>query len=329
MAFSWTNPLGALPPIPSHPVAPSDLSSTISNYTTFAAAEDQADRLLELFGSPAHEDDQKVVTLLRTFRRYLPKEGQRALNTDIIAISRDDVKLRDLARHIREAVLKPMKVAGGQQPQSLITPPTYAQAAADITASMSSLLPSSRLDQANLKRTCLRRDGYRCVYSGAYDRKAKKELPDLPRDAVLTKTECAHILPFSLSKFDSRSALETQNKAVIWCALYRYFPALKGKIGTESINQPSNAFTLGSTLHADFGEYHVYFSPKNDLENTYTMTSIEGYQLLSATRVPGLNGDVMELQSHDPTTPLPDPEFLKVHARISQILECVKCHSCL
>lgn len=109
MAFSWTNPLGALPPIPSHPVAPSDLSSTISNYTTFAAAEDQADRLLELFGSPAHEDDQKVVTLLRTFRRYLPKEGQRALNTDIIAISRDDVKLRDLARHIREAVLKPSK----------------------------------------------------------------------------------------------------------------------------------------------------------------------------------------------------------------------------
>lgn len=109
MAFSWSNPLGALGPISSHPVAPSELSSTISHYSTFEGAEDQADLLLELFGSPAHQDDQKTLTLLRTFRRYLPKEGQLALNNDIIAIGRNDAKLRDLANHIREAVLKPSK----------------------------------------------------------------------------------------------------------------------------------------------------------------------------------------------------------------------------
>lgn len=158
-----------------------------------------------------------------------------------------------------------MKVAGGQQPQSLISPPTYAQAAAEIATSMTSLMPSTRRDQPDLKRSCLQRDGYRCVYSGGYDSKAKKEHADVPDDALYLQTECAHILPFSLSKFDDRNALETQNKATIWWALYRYFPALQNKIGPDSVNQASNAITLGRGFHGDFGEYKVGFWPKGDL----------------------------------------------------------------
>ncbi|KAI8720612.1 HNHc domain-containing protein [Fusarium sp. LHS14.1] len=326
---TWSNPLGTLGRIPSHPVAPSQLSSALSDLSKFENSDDQAERLLDLFGSPGNENDEKITTFLRIFKRYLSKGGQAALNADIYAIGRDDAKLRALANHIREAVLKPMKVAGGQQPQSLITPPTYAQAAADIAASMSSLQLSTRRDQANLKRDCLRRDGYRCVYSGAYEYKATDELVDLPSDAFHIDTECAHILPFSLRRFDSRSALETENTAIIWCALHRYFPALKNKISTDSINQASNALTLGRGIHGDFGSYRVYFWPSDDPDNAYTINWTRGTRSLNSIRAPGLNSSLMELQSHDSRVPMPDPEFLKVHARIAQMLDCVKYYSLL
>lgn len=107
MAFPWSDPIGALGPIPKHPVTDSELSSTLSNYTNYQTCEDDAVTLLELFGEPAQKDDVKTLTLLRTFRRYLPKQGQLALDQDIIAIGRDDDKIRALANHIRDAVLKP------------------------------------------------------------------------------------------------------------------------------------------------------------------------------------------------------------------------------
>jgi hypothetical protein len=75
------------------------------------------------------------------------------------------------------------------------------------------------------------------------------------RKGRCTRTECAHILPIALRKFEEKNATQTKNKATIWWALYQYLPCLKGKIGAESINQSQNAMTMTFHLHDVFGRF--------------------------------------------------------------------------
>ncbi|KAI5868537.1 hypothetical protein GGS23DRAFT_35486 [Durotheca rogersii] len=98
-------------------------------------------------------------------------------------------------------------------------------------------------------------EGYRCALTGLVDTDSKDEVlagPYIP-------ARCAHILPFALRRFDEQSAQETENKATIWWALYRYFPDLKGLIGPESINQHQNALTMYMPHHFEFGQFNLAF----------------------------------------------------------------------
>ena len=80
-----------------------------------------------------------------------------------------------------------------------------------------------------------------------------------------SKTECAHILPFALSKLEEKNATHTKNKATIWWALYEYFPVLRNKIGADTVNQPGNAMTLDSKLHEEFGRFSYGIQPTNEV----------------------------------------------------------------
>ena len=61
------------------------------------------------------------------------------------------------------------------------------------------LEPSSRNDQAGLKKSCLRRDNHRCLLTGTYDTNVPSEI--LSEEVQTTYTECAHIIPFSFGDF--------------------------------------------------------------------------------------------------------------------------------
>jgi hypothetical protein len=125
-----------------------------------------------------------------------------------------------------------------------------------IELAMTSIESSSRSGQSFLKQQCLRRDGYRCVVTGDFDKvKTPNHLGPKEHKDRYTRTECAHILPFALRKFEEKNATQTKNKATIWWALYQYFPCLKGKIGAESINQPQNAMTMTFHLHDEFERF--------------------------------------------------------------------------
>jgi len=64
------------------------------------------------------------------------------------------------------------------------------------------LEPSSRKDQAELKRSCLRRDNYRCLITGMCDTDAPSEiLSEEVEEVRMAYTECAHIIPFSFGGF--------------------------------------------------------------------------------------------------------------------------------
>ncbi len=143
-----------------------------------------------------------------------------------------------------------------------LTPPLAEEAAGEIEEVIASIESSTK--EESLKKDCLKRDGFRCVYSGAYDMASTKaSLVDVPTHLPVAKTECAHIIPFALGKFDDSRAIETRNKATIWFAIHRYFPALKGKIHAGNINQRENAFTLASSIHRSFGDYDLTFWPQS------------------------------------------------------------------
>lgn len=152
-----------------------------------------------------------------------------------------------------------MKLAGGNQP---ITEPSSNLAGMEqIESSLHEIEPSKR-NQTRLKQDCLQRDGFRCSISGHYDWSSLEEgKVALPADGRLTITQCAHILPFALSDFDERVATETRNKAIIWFALHRYFPELRDKIDTSTINNHANLITMDASLHSAFGQYRIGFWP--------------------------------------------------------------------
>lgn len=70
----------------------------------------------------------------------------------------------------------------------------------DVAAEMDE--SSTRKEQPTLKDLCLKRDGYRCVVTGVWDKLGKNLCPPADRDRCIGDTESAHTLPFSMGKWD-------------------------------------------------------------------------------------------------------------------------------
>src|SRR5437667_4633795 len=98
-----------------------------------------------------------------------------------------------------------VKGAGGQSLQP-ISPAAHPDATEEIQQSLSTVSPSSRNEQAMLKASCLKGDGFACAITGIFNRESINPARPLPAGARAMKTECAHILPFSLRKFNKDNA---------------------------------------------------------------------------------------------------------------------------
>ncbi|OAA55875.1 hypothetical protein SPI_08082 [Niveomyces insectorum RCEF 264] len=298
----FRDPLTSLPQCASYPApeshASSELSSILDDPDEWYERRAAVLRLLHEDYVP-HGPGDDTVKVLETFVVKLPKGGQLAIMSEIISLRDDQAKLRQLRNFLVDAILKPMMTAGGKQPQTPITSALFPDAEAEIEASMSTIQASFRRNQGRLKAACLQRDGYRCAITGKVDAHWTHKVPQTGRKG--SRTQCAHILPFALRNFDEENACEKKNKATIWWALHRYFPELKDRIGPESINQHENALTMATQLHVALGSFDLAFEPLGDEEDG----------------VP----EVVTLASGDPTVPLPDPEYFRVHLRISEILD--------
>ncbi|KAH0525236.1 hypothetical protein TsFJ059_007628 [Trichoderma semiorbis] len=308
----WTNPLQALALITENPARLSEeLSSALSDPNEFETARQRAKTLVEDYQRVSPSDDTAPV--LRLFLEKLPKQGQTALISDIITSE----NLRTLRDHLVDAILKPMKLSGGKQP---VTAPSNPLQLEQIDLAMTEIEPSVR-NQTRLKRDCLKRDGFRCSISGYHDRSSVRNgSVILPAGKRATVTQCAHILPFALSDFDERSVAEARNKAIVWTALHRYFPALRGKINTNSVNQYGNVMIMDNSIHAAFGEYSIGLWPMDE-DNTYHIRSLDGLGLPAGIPT---DREYVQFISHDHQLPLPDKDFLKTHYRIGEILQLAK-----
>ena len=73
---------------------------------------------------------------------------------------------------------------------------------------ISTEIETQKRNQAMLKAQCLTRNDNCYILSGLYDSKMARKLSDVERQAVLTsRTEAAHIVPFSLASFTERNVL--------------------------------------------------------------------------------------------------------------------------
>ncbi|KAL7936913.1 hypothetical protein V8C35DRAFT_294181 [Trichoderma chlorosporum] len=235
---------------------------------------------------------------------------------EIKQLGEKPAELRQLRDFLISSILTPMVMAGGKQPS--LTPTPIQEAGPAIDLMMARIEPSSRNEQAVLKEQCLRRDNQRCVFTEMVDRKSCEGLPPEKRkDLKICNTQCTHILPFALRKFDPESAFETGVKAQIWWALYRYFPFVAGKIGPASINTPGNAITLCTEAHLDFGAMRIAAEPRGEAHE-YRLHNIDANYTMGEFLK---KKSTITLTQSDPAVQMPDPDFLRLHYQVSKILE--------
>ncbi|KAK3382710.1 hypothetical protein B0T24DRAFT_602318 [Lasiosphaeria ovina] len=268
MLFFWDeDPLSSLPEITPHPGRSGSQSSEALSSAPPAPIIEQneivvVNNVLREY-RPIHTSDD-TSRVLQAFVDNLSGPGLSTLLTEIYNFANDPRQLRQLRNFLVDAILKSIvAAAGGKQPP--ITPSPNKTAAFAIELSRTIIEGSTRSGQASLKEKCLRRDRSRCVASGIIDSDVYRKLPPGERrGAKHSKTKCAHILPFALSKLKEKNATHTKNKATTWWALYQYFLALKNKVGADTVNQPENTMTLSAAFHDEFGLFSYGFQATDE-----------------------------------------------------------------
>lgn len=205
---------------------------------------------------------------------------------------------------------------------------------------MSDIESATITRHVQLKNQCLIREGFRCLFTGHLDISShEKQLITASDDDLGTCTECCYIVTHALREFDERDAAEIEGTATIWFSLRRYFPDLQSReIGPGTIDQPANAMTLSTNIHAYFNKFYIAFKGTNivgfnspstaqpQLLISLTVTAKPNqYKILRYTRFRinfgTISGtDTVKFIQHDPSVPLPDPYLLEVHRRVANIL---------
>ncbi|KAL1963365.1 hypothetical protein VTN77DRAFT_8381 [Rasamsonia byssochlamydoides] len=189
----------------------SSLSSVPSDFDAFMT-ETEAKRKLSSYKPRSQDDDTAKV--LRSFVDHLPRDGKQNIVT-FIANCDNDETLFALSEHLYSAILVPMK-AYRCTPAVTPSPLDDADIRVDEVASML-LEPSSRNDQARLKKLCLQRDGYRCMLAGLYDEQAHGIIPESILADRRMDTELVHILSFSLGKYSNNADVDNALLILMKC----------------------------------------------------------------------------------------------------------------
>ncbi|KAH9026394.1 hypothetical protein EDB85DRAFT_2149232 [Lactarius pseudohatsudake] len=175
-------------------------------------------------------------------------------------------------------------------------------------------------DQKEAKRQALARDNFQCIVSGKYDYEMTSQNDDLkavvcslspPRMGV---TQCAHIIPSSTNEniLDSKDKHASSFWTILGCFGYKDLPdKLKGK-GIHSLD---NVMTLGMEIHHWFDQLMMWFEAVKGSPNTYTFKATDTV-LLTFCKAADCK---ITLTSEDPRLPLPNPDYLEIHAACCRV----------
>ncbi|KAH9024600.1 hypothetical protein EDB84DRAFT_1273838 [Lactarius hengduanensis] len=151
-------------------------------------------------------------------------------------------------------------------------------------------------DQKEAKRQALVRDNFQCIVSGEYDSRLVIQNDDLRAAAYsfspprASKTQCAHIIPSSTNKNILDSKDEHEHAASFWAILGCFgYKDLPDKLTGKKIHSLDNVMTLELNMHDSFDQLDMWF------EAVITLTSV------------------------DPRLPLPNPDYLEIHAACCRV----------
>ncbi|KIO25599.1 hypothetical protein M407DRAFT_75508 [Tulasnella calospora MUT 4182] len=185
----------------------------------------------------------------------------------------------------------------------------------DTQQTIKSLMQQAPKSHKAVKQLALKRDNYRCVVTGAYDgatfQKQQETDPAFEPPTTPQFTQVAHIFPDSLNQDLA------EYSATGWAVVERF-----GQVNmiTESLNGPNihrveNVLTMVHSAHDLFDKLQLWFEA-TDVPNTYNMRSNrEGnFRLV----LPPIRRQVT-LTSTNPSIPLPNSNYLKIHAACAKV----------
>lgn len=167
-----------------------------------------------------------------------------------------------------------------------------------------------------LKTECLLRDQNMCTILKLREDATVLD-PDAPK--FTCSTQCAHIIPFSLSNWTSNA--RARERSAVWVTLRRCFPILDSlavRFGHADINDYRNCLTMENMIYSVFGEFLFSFVPIADRVDEY---SIKRWGRLGKLNY-YLPEDIttVKFEQHGTQFDLPCPYFIMIHHIIAQIL---------
>ncbi|KAH9031324.1 hypothetical protein EDB85DRAFT_2089767 [Lactarius pseudohatsudake] len=177
-------------------------------------------------------------------------------------------------------------------------------------------------DQKEAKRQALVRDNLQCIVSGEYDSRLVKQNDDLRAAAYsfspprASKTQCAHIIPSSTNKNILDSKDEHEHAASFWAILGCFgYKDLPDKLTGKKIYSLDNVMTLELNMRDSFDQLDMWFEAVKGSPNTYTMKATDTVFLAKCKAA----DCKITLTSADPRLPLPNPDYLEIHAACCRV----------
>ncbi|KAJ5907867.1 hypothetical protein N7495_000549 [Penicillium taxi] len=256
------------------------------------------------------DENDDTVRILQAFLLHLPLEGKRNLERDIRKFELDS----DVKKHMMSLVfhlLLPMRSRKTPVTTPLSPCPDVQ---ADVEEQYSELIQAQKRLKV-LKQECLLRDGNACTISQVRDRETVSADENIKFRCL---TQCAHILRFSLSTWNSDAW--ARERSVVWVALQRCFPALDSlavRFRHSDINDHRNNVTMETMLHVMFGEFSFSLMPIDGRVDEYSIkrwgepNTLDYYLSTDITTV--------KFNNHGTRFDLPSPDLLKVHPIVAEI----------
>ncbi|KAH9013272.1 hypothetical protein EDB85DRAFT_1877121 [Lactarius pseudohatsudake] len=267
--------------------------------------------------------DQKLIHV--RILGYLIREGPSLTASEFVAkeVNKipegDEDEIDKAGEKYFHHYLRIFKKSGGRTPGSSLSACDAFETRKAIVMEMLRHKPPE--DQKEAKRQALVRDDFQCIVSGEYDSRLVKQNDDLRAAAYrffpprVGKTQCAHIIPSSTNEniLDSKDKHEHAASfwAILGCFGYTGFPE---KMTGKKVHNLDNVMTLGMEIHDSFDQLDMWFEAKGS-PNTYTIKATDTVFLAKCKAA----DCKITLTSADPRLPLPNPEYLEIHAACCRV----------
>ncbi|KXN89770.1 hypothetical protein AN958_05310 [Leucoagaricus sp. SymC.cos] len=263
-----------------------------------------------MFDDGAAGADKVALVLARCLGyliRELPAEANGVVANEVVACNADFEKMKSLSQLYIDHLIRLFRRSKGRTPAPSEHPsrPSF---------EMHSAFFSEAVEPAPMDH----RSAKKCIKLHVHGTGRLTEVQFAPKPSPRTCTHYCHIFPPSTNwSFDLDDPAEKKKKYAgnVWTIIenFRCIVVLSELDGAK-IHHLGNGFTMNEELHSMFDDLSLWF--EEVANNTYRVRALDpGVGLL--TILPPHR--TITFTSTDPHLPLPNPEYLRLHAAVCRI----------